>query len=149
MAGSKLYSGKRDANLKRFFNITLKKYDEILESQGGGCAICHEPPGDRALSVDHSHETGHIRGLLCSECNRGLGTFKDDKYRLMGAILYLARPNPATYGLYVPDKHKITCRRVKSKGGRRPLAAPRSDATPKQVPKVGVKKGTPRRVPWQ
>jgi Recombination endonuclease VII len=48
-------------------------YPELFEAQGGVCAICGKPPGERALHVDHDHETGQVRGLLCYSCNTKLG----------------------------------------------------------------------------
>ena len=61
-----------------------------LEAQAGGrCLICDRDFGDRAYHVDHCHDTGAVRGLLCSHCNVGLGFFGDDPARLMSAHLYL------------------------------------------------------------
>jgi len=70
------------------FEITEEDYQRILKSQGGICAICKNRDS-RNLAVDHDHETGKIRGLLCSNCNRGLGRFKDSAERLQSAIDYL------------------------------------------------------------
>jgi hypothetical protein len=51
-----------------------KEYDELLEMQGGRCAICRvRPPEDRRFDMDHDHEGMFIRGLLCRQCNRNLG----------------------------------------------------------------------------
>jgi fructose-1,6-bisphosphatase len=60
--------------LKRNFGITLAEYDQMLEDQHGICAICGgvNPDGKR-LAVDHDHETGKVRGLLCTSCNTRLG----------------------------------------------------------------------------
>jgi len=73
-------------------------YDVLLKSQNGGCAICGTPVGHLSrygtpcrLAVDHDHETGQIRGLLCGSCNRGLGFFGDSPTLLKAAILYLDR----------------------------------------------------------
>jgi hypothetical protein len=49
--------------------LTIAQYDELLEAQGGVCAICGRPPKNRRLAVDHNHKTGKIRGLLCWVCN--------------------------------------------------------------------------------
>lgn len=87
----------RDRNLKRF-NITGAEADALLAEQGGGCAICGEPPSRRALDIDHDHSCcdGNfscgkcIRGLLCSDCNMGIGKLGDrDPERLLAAAGYL------------------------------------------------------------
>src|SRR5512133_1732010 len=62
---------RRDAYLRTKWNITLQQYNEIKEAQGGKCYICRIATGKaRALAVDHNHETGEIRGLLCLTCNK-------------------------------------------------------------------------------
>ena len=70
------------AHIKHRYGITLDEYAELLKSQGGLCAICgeHGKPHARAkfldtpreFDVDHDHETGRVRGLLCNRCNRGV-----------------------------------------------------------------------------
>ena len=62
--------------LKRLYNMTLKQYDQMFEAQNGNCAICGLPELMSRLSVDHNHETGKIRGLLCRRCNSGLGWYE-------------------------------------------------------------------------
>lgn len=80
----------RRNQLKRRFGITSDEYDSMLESQGGVCAICGEAdPTGRRLAVDHNHETGEVRGLLCIRCNRGIGNFKDSPALLQAAAEYL------------------------------------------------------------
>lgn len=65
-------------------------YDEMLERQGGVCAICGAPPTPKAqLCIDHCHDSGKIRGLLCFSCNFAIGLLKDDRSRLEKAIQYL------------------------------------------------------------
>lgn len=83
------------------FNITRRDYDEMLEEQNGGCAICGNAMGNtgRLLCVDHDHaccsgstSCGYcIRGLLCDMCNGGLGFFRDSTSNLKEAIEYLER----------------------------------------------------------
>ena len=78
--------------LERSDLVTDDEYAELLERQGGVCAICRQPesvPG-RSLAVDHDHATGAVRGLLCGRCNRALGYFRDDPALLAAAITYLA-----------------------------------------------------------
>lgn len=68
----------------------LKEYEAVFELQGGVCAICKKPEKDnRRLSVDHCHETGAFRGLLCNRCNRGLGLFLNSPQNLISAAAYL------------------------------------------------------------
>jgi hypothetical protein len=85
---------ERDAYLRRTFGITQADYDALLERQGGGCAICGKRPGKIALHVDHDHETGEVRGLLCVGCNNALGQFHDDEALLRRAIEYVGRDLP-------------------------------------------------------
>ncbi len=81
--------------LKYRYGITQEEYDVRLEAQGGACAICRkaEPGGNGNTSfhVDHNHETGEVRGLLCAACNSGLGHLGDDIDRLRAALAYLER----------------------------------------------------------
>lgn len=80
---------QKDAILRRTYGITLEQYEEILRDQGGGCAICGAVPDQRSLDVDHCHETGAVRGLLCGSCNNGIGRFQDDPDLLEQAAEYL------------------------------------------------------------
>lgn len=70
------------------YGITPAQYEELLAAQGGACAICRVVPNKR-LHVDHDHRTGAVRGLLCSECNLGLGKFRDSVEVLQSALSYL------------------------------------------------------------
>lgn len=81
---------------KRLYGITLEQYQEMYEAQNGLCAICGQPETCKTntgkianLSIDHDHDTGEVRGLLCRNCNHGLGCFKDNKESLRNAITYL------------------------------------------------------------
>jgi hypothetical protein len=79
----------------RNFGISLKEYGDMLLAQNGCCAICKQPETAtrngrvKALAVDHDHQTGEVRSLLCVQCNTGLGKFKDDRNLLLSAIKYL------------------------------------------------------------
>jgi len=76
-------------HLKRY-GLSVEDYEKMAADQNGVCAICGQPERKKsALSVDHDHETGEVRGLLCDACNRGLGAFRDDPERLGRAIAYL------------------------------------------------------------
>ena len=70
--------------------ITVEQYDDMLEAQGGVCAICHRPSvTGKRLHVDHDHKTGRNRGLLCHHCNTALGNFRDDHAVVEAALTYL------------------------------------------------------------
>lgn len=79
----------------RKFGITHAEYAELYKRQNGLCAICFMPETAtrngkvKSLAVDHCHESGNIRGLLCSDCNTGIGKLKEDKSILLAAIRYL------------------------------------------------------------
>ena len=73
-------------------NFTRDDYWAMHQDQGGLCYICHQPPiGKWRLSIDHDHATDEVRGLLCDQCNCGLGNFKDSPELLLAAIEYLRR----------------------------------------------------------
>lgn len=85
------YAKSKDDKLKRTYGISYQEYLTMLEAQGGCCAICGtDDTGKRkAFAVDHCHETGNVRGLLCSNCNTGIGNLRDDIGLLERAIEYL------------------------------------------------------------
>lgn len=81
-----------DYHLKRHYGMTKGEYALMFEAQGGRCAICGSTnPSTRTkrLDIDHCHETGRIRGLLCGNCNRGIGYLKHSINVLQSAIKYL------------------------------------------------------------
>jgi len=76
--------------LKHRYNLSLEYWNALLEKQNGVCGICKETPNlPEDLKVDHDHETGKIRGLLCNSCNIGLGSFKDNTDSLKNAVSYI------------------------------------------------------------
>lgn len=81
-----------ERNLLRRYGMTRAGYYQLLAEQGGGCAICHVEFNESGakLSVDHCHETGRIRGILCSRCNLGIGYLDHDAKVLNSAIGYLS-----------------------------------------------------------
>jgi hypothetical protein len=96
------WESTRAKNLHYQYGLTLAEYGDLLEAQDGRCAICRELPkeegssasrhhADRVLNVDHNHETDHVRGLLCAQCNRALGLFRDDLLLLEAAVAYMKR----------------------------------------------------------
>lgn len=84
---------KRDSDrrtgLMRQYGMTIRDFEDLEIRQGGLCAICGGTNKDRRLHVDHDHKTGIIRGLLCFNCNTGLGKFVDDPALLRAATKYL------------------------------------------------------------
>jgi hypothetical protein len=80
----------RVQRLRRLYNITDATYNALLDVQGGVCAICGKVPGRYRLAVDHQHDTGKVRGLLCGNCTVGLGNFRDDRELLLKADHYLS-----------------------------------------------------------
>lgn len=85
----------REKNLQKSVGISVSKYNDLLLIQNGVCAICGSKPGEKGgpfrknLSVDHDHVTGKVRGLLCHNCNTGLGFFSDDIGFIERAVSYL------------------------------------------------------------
>lgn len=81
----------RADNLKRSFGISIEDYDRLYARQSGRCAICniHQSRLKKRLAVDHDHQTGAVRGLLCAPCNMGIGQLGDDPARLRSAAIYL------------------------------------------------------------
>ena len=78
----------RGYQLKRKYDMTLEEYDRMIELQCGCCAVCGGRP-DKPLVVDHDHDTGAIRGLLCGYCNRMLGMACDEPATLRAAAEYI------------------------------------------------------------
>lgn len=80
----------RKQNLKKNHNLTIDEYEKIFASQEGRCAICRRET-EKPLCVDHDHKTGIIRGLLCNNCNRTLGVWRDSPETAQRAVDYLLR----------------------------------------------------------
>jgi len=76
---------KRAGHLRRAYGMTEADVQLQVRLQGGGCGICGNPP----VVVDHDHQTGDTRGILCHRCNLGLGHFKDNLETMRKAIEYL------------------------------------------------------------
>ena len=82
----------RRSMLKRQYGLTLEAYASMLEGQDGLCAICQCAPEDgKNLYVDHDHNTGNVRGLLCICCNRALGLLHDDSEVVESLLEYLRK----------------------------------------------------------
>jgi hypothetical protein len=85
---AEVVASQRRHYLKKKYGITDETYAEMLESQGGRCAICARGCR-RRLAVDHCHATGRVRGLLCASCNLGIGKFGDSPELLLAAAIYV------------------------------------------------------------
>jgi 5-methylcytosine-specific restriction endonuclease McrA len=80
------WQSKTDYRRKHLYGLTSTDVQNWIEFQGGGCAICGDP---EANHIDHDHDTGRVRGILCASCNRGLGQFDDSAERLRRAASYI------------------------------------------------------------
>lgn len=95
--GARSPETQRAKRLEKKHGITEAEYQAMLQGQQQLCAICSKPAGEdrsryggfRRLAVDHCHVTGIIRGLLCADCNNGLGLFRDNSEVLRRAALYI------------------------------------------------------------
>jgi 5-methylcytosine-specific restriction endonuclease McrA len=87
---------ERVRNLAQF-GLTIEDYDAMYEAQGGVCAICKQPETSQRdgkvyrLAVDHNHNTGQVRGLLCFKCNSAMGSFEKRGIPLENVIRFLER----------------------------------------------------------
>jgi hypothetical protein len=88
----------REHYLRKAYDMSIDDYERLLRAQGGRCAVCgtQDPVLPRGSSssgltfaIDHDHQTGQIRGLLCTPCNLGIGNLGDDPERLRRAAAYL------------------------------------------------------------
>lgn len=89
---------RRRKGLWEYYKMTVEDYKKLYDEQDGVCAICGGKQVGRGqakntLSVDHNHTTGKIRGLLCTNCNTGIGNLKDKIELLEKAIIYLKERN--------------------------------------------------------
>jgi len=82
---------REDAIMRRQYGISLSEFKELLDFQGGGCALCNKELDvkRRRMNIDHDHETNTVRGILCTGCNTGLGHLGDDIAGLERALYYL------------------------------------------------------------
>ena len=101
---AKVYTTDRRyaSNLKEKFGITLEDYEVMMYSQNGCCAICGRSESEatertKRLCVDHDHDTGKIRSLLCHKCNKALGLFRESPQLLQKAVDYLLKYQEETH----------------------------------------------------
>jgi hypothetical protein len=86
----RLYGSTREYHLRRRYGLTSADVDAMVEAQGGVCPGC----GSEPQHVDHDHQTGKVRGVLCSGCNQALGNVRDDAAVLVRLIAYLGTHQP-------------------------------------------------------
>jgi hypothetical protein len=82
----RLYGSSRHYHLKRRYGIGAPEVENLIREQGDVCPVCDRPDPEH---VDHDHATGRVRGILCFNCNGGLGQFGDDAQRLYRAAFYV------------------------------------------------------------
>ncbi len=82
---------KRDAFYRQTYGVSLDEVEKMETAQGGRCAICKKEPTGRRLGVDHNHQTGAVRALLCRACNVGIGYFADSPTLLREAAAYIEK----------------------------------------------------------
>ena len=91
----KWYWANRDkvieSQLKYRYGMTLSDLAKMERQQRGKCAVCQEKPKKDRLVVDHDHETGRVRGLLCRQCNLALGALRDSPSSIRRLLAYLRR----------------------------------------------------------
>lgn len=86
----------RFVRFRKEYGLSKSEYLHLVKSQESSCAVCgsHEPDHFK-LHVDHCHDSGKVRGLLCGKCNQGIGLFGEDKQKMLAAIEYLELHNAA------------------------------------------------------
>jgi hypothetical protein len=94
--GKAYYERERYYKWKSYYGLSEEEYKNILDGQGGSCAICgenihlEENNGKRS-AIDHCHNSGEVRGILCSNCNRGIGFLGDNSKVVKKALDYLLK----------------------------------------------------------
>jgi hypothetical protein len=85
---------KRITTMMRRYGLTPDDYDRMLQEQAGTCALCSRTPEQeryKRLNIDHCHDTGRVRGLLCTPCNHAIGVLGDTAEHIRRAVAYLER----------------------------------------------------------
>lgn len=87
------YRSVKSAKYRRLYGISIEDAEHLLHEQGNCCAICrlNVEASTHPFCVDHDHESGAIRGVLCRDCNLALGMFKDDPIKISNALNYLSK----------------------------------------------------------
>lgn len=83
------------SQIKRKYGITLEERMAMLDAQGGVCAACMQPKSNKGdWTTDHCHDSGKVRGILCTQCNTALGLLAEDPERIRALALYIEKHNP-------------------------------------------------------
>lgn len=98
---------RKDYQLRATYGMTLTEFHAMYQAQGSACALCRKAvPSERDRHVDHCHDTGAIRGILCFSCNKGLGLLGDDAAGLLRALAYVSGDTveriAAKAGVFIP-----------------------------------------------
>jgi Recombination endonuclease VII len=120
----------RAHHLRRVYGLTPEQVLAMLEEQGSACGLCGKPFGEASgerMHIDHCHETGHVRALLCHNCNVGIGHFQDDEALVLRAAAYLRTHRERLAELGPPPGRKLT--RLERQANRR-AAALRQHSSP-------------------
>lgn len=99
-------AASHERNVGKVYGLKSGQYEQLYEAQGGVCYICQRAKGlTKKLAVDHDHETGYVRGLLCGPCNKILGHLRDSQELALRVYTYLDNP-PAfkEIGYVKPDE---------------------------------------------
>lgn len=84
-----IYIQRKNYGLLKMYGISFEEKIEMCRKQGYRCKICDFSFNEKELVIDHNHTTKEVRGLLCSNCNKGIGLLKENKEILLRAIKYL------------------------------------------------------------
>lgn len=101
---TRLYGSTRHYHLQRRYGISAERVEELIREQGGVCAICLTGKPEH---VDHDHRTGRVRGILCFNCNGGLGQMRDRVDVLLAAVDYLGE-KPWRKSLVAPGVYRLS-----------------------------------------
>lgn len=96
-------------NLRKMYGISIDSYQSMLSSQNGKCAIktCNRLASEKTLHVDHDHTTGHVRGLLCHNCNTALGLVGENAQLLQDLIDYINMYDGTSHGGLVASLYSM------------------------------------------
>lgn len=89
-ASGVMQARKLEEHRRYTYGVKAEDYEKMLSRQNGCCAVCGDK-SNKPLVIDHCHTSGAVRGLLCGNCNTGIGMFRDDAALLQKAISYLDR----------------------------------------------------------